>query len=149
MARLNCKIKTFINDTGTNWASLTNKFAFAHNSAVNYNTGYTPYEIIFGIKPQIPISFKLGFLRYNRRNCNSEYCKDLPIHTHNENCCKNEKVDKLLQNRLSSTILQRENEFKNIYSKTYTRFRQITTRHTNKGTDLNWVNQSKPVVKFC
>ena len=111
-------LRSFINDTRSNWASLTNKFAFAHNTAINYSTRYTPYQIIFGIKPQIPISPKLGLLRDNRRNCISEYCKDLPLH-----------------NRLSSTVLQRENEFKNIYSKTYTRCRQITNKaheHRNR-----------------
>ena len=121
-------LRGFINNTGSNWASLNNKFAFAHNIAINYSTGYTPYEIIFGIKPQIPISPKLGLLRDNRRNCFSEFCKDLPLQTHCENSCKNEKVDKLLQNRLSSTTLQRENEIKNLYSKTYTRCRQITNK---------------------
>ena len=75
-------LRSFIYDTGSNWASLTNKSAFAHNTAINYSTGYTPYEIIFGIKPQIPISLKLRLLRDNRRNCISEYCKDLPLHTH-------------------------------------------------------------------
>ena len=35
-------------------------------------------------------------------------------------------MDKLLQYRKFSTILQRENEIKNIYSKLYTRCRQIT-----------------------
>ena len=83
---------------------------------------------MFGLKPQIPISLKLGLLRDNRRNCISEYCEDLPLHTHCENSSKNEKVDKLLQNRLSSTILQREHEFKNLYSKPYTRSRQITNK---------------------
>ena len=74
-----------------------------------------------------------GILQDNRRNCISEYCKDLPLHTHCENFCKNEKVDKLLKNRLSSTILQRENEFKNLYSETYTRCRQITNEaHENR-----------------
>ena len=31
-------LRSFINDTGSNWASLTNKFAFAHNTAINYST---------------------------------------------------------------------------------------------------------------
>ena len=52
-------LRSFINDTGSNWVSPTNKFAFAHKTAMNYSTGYTPYEIIFGIKPQIPVSLKL------------------------------------------------------------------------------------------
>ena len=109
----------------SNWAYL-NKFAFANNTAINYSTGYTPYEIICGIKLQIPISLKHALLQDNRRNCISNYCKDLLLHTHCETCCKNEKVDKLLPNRL--TILQREKEFKNIYSKTYAHCRQITNK---------------------
>ena len=121
-------MRTFINDTGSNWANPTNEFAFVQNTALSYSTGYTPYEVLFVIKPQIPISLKLGLLRDNRRNCFSEYSKDLPLHTHCENSFKNEKVAKLLQNRLSSTILQRDNEFKKIYFKTYTRGRRVTNK---------------------
>ena len=36
-------IRHFLNESGNNWASLVDKFAFAHNTAVNYSTGYTPY----------------------------------------------------------------------------------------------------------
>ena len=61
-------LRHFLNTTGTNWAKFVDKFAFAHNTAVNYSTGYTPYKIIFGIKPQIPISLRLGLLRDNRKN---------------------------------------------------------------------------------
>ena len=52
--------RSFLNDAGTNWAPLTPKFAFAHNISVKYITGKTPYEIVFGTKPQIPMSVKLG-----------------------------------------------------------------------------------------
>ena len=83
---------------------------------------------MFGIKPQIPVSLKLGLLRDNAKNCISEYCSELPPHTHCSYSCKNEKIDNLLQNRLSSTVLQRENEFKKIYVSTYTRCRQVTNR---------------------
>ena len=43
--------RSFLNDAGTNWAPLAQKFAFAHNTSVNYTTGKTPYEIVFGAKP--------------------------------------------------------------------------------------------------
>ena len=36
--------RSFSNDAGTNWALLTPKFAFAHNTSVNYTTGKTPSE---------------------------------------------------------------------------------------------------------
>ena len=55
--------RSFLNDAGTNWAPLAPKFAFAHNTSVNYTTGKPPYEIIFGTKPQIPMSVKLGVYR--------------------------------------------------------------------------------------
>ena len=42
-------LRHFLNTTGNNWAKFVDKFAFAHNTAVNYSTGYPPYEIIFGI----------------------------------------------------------------------------------------------------
>ena len=38
--------RNFLNDAGTNWSSLTPKFAFAHNTSVNYTTVETPYEIV-------------------------------------------------------------------------------------------------------
>ena len=37
-----CYWRSFLNDAGTNWASLAPKFAFAHNTSVNYTTGKTP-----------------------------------------------------------------------------------------------------------
>ena len=36
----------FSNDAGNNWSSLAPKFAFAHNTSVNYTTGRTSYEIV-------------------------------------------------------------------------------------------------------
>ena len=46
-------------DAGNNWSLLAPKFAFAHNTSVNYTTGKTPYENVFGTKPQIPMLLKL------------------------------------------------------------------------------------------
>ena len=40
--------RNFLNDDGTNWSSLAPKFAFAHNTSVEYTTVKTPYEIVFG-----------------------------------------------------------------------------------------------------
>ena len=35
--------RNFLNAAGNNWSSLAPKFAFAHNTSVNYTTGKTPY----------------------------------------------------------------------------------------------------------
>ena len=69
---------------------------FGHNTAVNPSTGYTSYEIVFGIKPQNPISLYLGLFRINDKRCISENCTGLSPLVHSEENAKNEKIDKLL-----------------------------------------------------
>ena len=121
--------RSFLNDAGTNWAPLTPKFAFAHNTSVNYTTGKTPYEIGVGAKPQIPMSVKLGLYRNKHKKhklCCSEFCTDLPPHTHDENSTKNELIQKLLRLQLSQALLDRERDFKRIYSSTFERCRSRT-----------------------
>ena len=74
--------RNFLNDAWNNWSSLAPNFAFAYNASVNYTTGKTPYEHVFGTKPQIPMSVKLGLYRNKHELCCSEFCKDLPSHSH-------------------------------------------------------------------
>ena len=61
--------RNFLNDTGNNWSSLAPKFAFAHNTSVNYTSGKTTYETVFGTKAQIPMSLKLGLYRNKHKLC--------------------------------------------------------------------------------
>ena len=136
---INCKIETqnqhiarywrsFLNAAGKNWSSLAPKFAFAHNTSVNYTTGKTPYEIVFGTKHQIPMSLKLGLYRNKHKLCCSESCKDLPSHSHRKNNLKNQLLDNLLRPQLSHALLERELDFKRIYSATFERCREQTAR---------------------
>ena len=118
----------FLNNAGNNWSSLAPKFAFAHNTSVNYTTGRTPYEIVFGTKPQFPMSLKFGPYRNKHELCCSEFCKDLPSHSHSENNLKNQLLDNLLRPQLSHVLLERERDFKRIYSATFERCREQTAR---------------------
>ena len=120
--------RSFLNDAGTNWAPLAPKFSFAHNTSVNYTTGKTPYEIVFGTKPQTPMSVKLGLYRNKHKLCCSEFCTDLPPHTHEENSTKNELLQKLRRPQLSQALLDRKRDFKRIYSSTFERCREQTAR---------------------
>ena len=115
-------------DAGTNWAPLAPKFAFAHNTSVNHTSGKTPYEIVFGAKPQISTSVKLGLYRIKNKLCCSDFCTDLPPHTHDENSTKNELLHKLLRPQLSQALLERERDFKRIYSSSFERCREQTAR---------------------
>ena len=120
--------RNFLNYAGKNWSSLAPKFAFAHNTSVNYTTGKTPYEIVFGTKPQIPMSLKIGLYRNKHKLCFSNFCKDLPSHSHSENSLRNEMLDNLLQTQLSQALLERKRTFKQIYSSTFERCRKQTAR---------------------
>ena len=120
--------RVFSNNAGTNWASLAPKFAFARNTSVNYTTGKTPYEIVFGTKPQIAMSVKLGLYRNKHMICCSEICTDLPPHTHHENSTKNELLQKLLRPQLSRILSNRGRDFKQIYFSTFQRRREKTAR---------------------
>ena len=120
--------RNFLNDAGNNWSSPAPKFAFAQNTSVNYTTGKTPYEIVFGTEPQIPMSLKPGLYRNKHKLCCSDFCKDLPPHSHSENNLKNQLLDNLLRPQLSHALLERERDFKRIYSATFERCREQTAR---------------------
>ena len=120
--------RNFLIDAGTNWSSLLPQFAFAHNTSVNYTTGKTPYKIVFGTKPQIPMSLKFGLYRNKQKLCCSEFCKDLPSYSHSENNMKNQLIDKLLKPQLSQALLERERDFKRLYSATFEQCREQIAR---------------------
>ena len=85
--------RSFLNDAGNNWSFRAPKFAFAQKTSVNCTTGKTPYEIVFGTKPQIPMSLVLGLYRNKRKLCCSDFCTDLPPHSHDESAMKNQLLD--------------------------------------------------------
>ena len=119
-------VENFLNVAGNNWSSIAPKFAVAQNKSVNYTAGKTPYEIVFGTKPQTPMSLKLGFYRNKHKLCCSNFCKDLPPHYHSKNSLKNELLDHLFQSQLSQALIERERTFKQIYSSTFERCREQT-----------------------
>ena len=78
---------------------------------------------------------KLQLLRDENKQCNSEICDGLQSHTHSENNLSNKSLGRLIQPQLSDKLSKRKNEFKQIYSSTYQRCRQITSKaheHRNR-----------------
>ena len=120
--------RNFLNDAGNNWSSLAPRFAFAHNTNVNYTTARTLYEIVFDKKPQIPMSLKLGLYRNKHKLCCSEFCKDLPSHSPSENDLKNQLLENLLRPQLSHALLEPERDFKRTFCATFERCREQTAR---------------------
>ena len=120
--------RNFLNDAGNNWSSSARKFAFANNTSVNYTAGKTYYLIVFPTKPQIPMSLKQGLYRNEHKFCCSKFCKDLQSHSHSENNLKSQLLDNLLRPQISHALLERERDFKRIYSATFERCREQTAR---------------------
>ena len=74
------------------------------------------------------MSLKLGLYRNKHKLCCSKFCENLPSHSHSDNSLKNELLDNLLQPQLSQALLERERNFKQIYSSTVERCREQTAR---------------------
>ena len=85
-------------------------------------------KLFFGTKPQIPMSSKLGLHRNKHKLCCSEFCKDLPSHSHSENNLKNQFLDNLFRPQLTHALLERERDFRRINSVTFQRCREQTAR---------------------
>ena len=76
---------------------------------------------------------KLELYRNKHKTCCSDFCKDLPSHSHNENNLKNQLLDNLLRPQFSHALLERERDFKTIYLASFERCREQTARsHANR-----------------
>ena len=102
---LGAHFRIFLEQTPVKWNKFAPKFAFSHNTVPNASTGISPYEIVFGQKPQIPLSLKLRLLRNSQLICSSEFCKDLPLHMHTLQTSKNTEIDKLLKPTINNSLL--------------------------------------------
>ena len=60
---LGAHIGIFLEQARDKWEEWAQKSAFSHNTIPNASTGISPYEVVFGQKPQIPLSLKLKLLR--------------------------------------------------------------------------------------
>ena len=116
---LGTHFRIFFDQAKGNWSDLAAKFAFAHNTTINASTGLTAYEIVFGQKPQIPISLKLGLLRNSELTCSSEFCANLPLHSYSLQTSSNKAIQPLLKLKINTSLLIRENQFKYIYNTAY------------------------------
>ena len=81
------------------------------------------------------MSFKPGLYRNELKLYCSEFCEDLPSHSHKENNLKNQLLDNLLRPQLSQALLEREHDFERIYSAIFETCRGQTIRshaYTNR-----------------
>jgi hypothetical protein len=53
-------VKQYINDAGTDWDEYLGQVTFAYNTSVHQTTEHTPYSLVFGRDPNLPIDLSLG-----------------------------------------------------------------------------------------
>ena len=114
----------YLFQAGNDWAKLVFQFAFAENTSVISSTGTTPYEFVFGFKPQLPLSLNLGLVRDDNASCQSELCKSLPKHTHVNRETSHSCIDNLLSPKTWMALLKSETQFKSFYRKLSRKVRQ-------------------------
>ena len=113
-------IEVFVDDNKENWSRNVKDFAFAINTQTIDNLDYTPYEIMFGFKPVIPMNLKLGLLRANTKDCHQQdasFCEDMPNHTHTNGLEQNEYFqNKFNHVKIDEYVLDDEQNMKETYS---------------------------------
>ena len=79
---LGTHLRLFLHNTPENWSTQVHMYAYAQNSQPLSEFNLSPYEIVFHTIPRIPINFELNLQRDTYRNCTSQFCRNLPLHTH-------------------------------------------------------------------
>ena len=122
---------------------MASKYAFARNTSENTATGSTPYEVIFGTKPQLPHSFKLGVMKDTTKLCHSDLCDGLHPHSHNLSQT-NTSLERMLRKCPSPSFFTRVNQFKRLYADTYRVSRETTAKaNENRNKDKLGKNASR------
>ena len=94
-------------------------YAYTHNSRPIPELNLSPYEIVFHTIPRIPINFELNLQRDIYRNCISQYCQALPLHTQYKKSNLNPFFLKILSKPVPQWILATETAMINIYHTVY------------------------------
>ena len=79
---LGTHIRMFLQNTPKDWAHQVHMYAFAHNSQPLSALNVSPHELVFHIRPRIPLTFDLYLNRNKKNTCISQYCSELPEHSH-------------------------------------------------------------------
>ena len=94
-------------------------YAYAHISQPLSELNLSPYEIVFHTIPRIPINFELNLQRDTYRNCASQNCQDLPLHTQYDKSILNPFFHKMLSKPIPQWILATETVMIQIYQTVY------------------------------
>ena len=116
--------------------------AYAQNSQPLSELNLSPYEIVFDTIPRIPINFELNRQNDTYRNCTSQYCQDLPLHTQYDKSNLNPFFHKILSKPIPQWVLDTQTAMIQIYHTVY----ENTKRKINSFACFNKTyNNPKPL----
>ena len=91
-------------------------YAFAHNSQPLSALNVSPHEIVFQIRPRIPLIFDFNLNRNKNNTCISQFCSQLPEHSHYDKTDLNPFFYKTLSTPIPLRFLAAETAMLQIYS---------------------------------
>ena len=116
---LGTRLKFFLHNTPEIWSTQVHMYAYAHNSQPLSELNLSPYEIVFHTIPRIPINFELNLQRDAYRNCTSQFCQNLPLHTYYDKSSLNPFFYKTLSRPIPQRISATETAMMQIYHTVY------------------------------
>ena len=116
---LGTHLRMFLHNTPEDWASQVHMYAYAHNSQPISELNVSPYEIVFHTRPRIPLTFDLTLNRNSSKTCISQYCSQLPEHSHYDKTDLHPFFYKTLSKPIPQWFLAVETAMLQIYSTVY------------------------------
>ena len=116
---LGTHLRLFLHNTPENWSTQVHMYAYAHNSQPLSELNLSPYEIVFHTIPRIPVNFELNLQRDTYRNCTSQFCQNLPLHTQYDKSNFNPFFHKILSKPITQWMLATETAMIQFYHTVY------------------------------
>ena len=116
---LGTHLRLFLHNTPENWSTQVHMYAYAHISQPLSESNLSPYEIVFHTIPRITIKFELNLQRDTYRNCTSQFCQNLPLHTQYDKSNLNPFFHKILSKPIPQWILATETAMIQFYHTVY------------------------------
>jgi hypothetical protein len=105
-------MKPYVDENQTNWDHSLNELTFAYNTSVHATTGFTPYELVFGQLPRVPLDLIFRLPVEENVSPNDSLIADLNL----ENLFNH---DDQLNPKLSSSVAEYCNEKVNNIQRMY------------------------------
>ena len=113
---LGTHLRMFLQNTPQDWAFQVHMYAYAHISQPLSELKVSLYEIVFHTRPRIPLTFDLNLNRNSSKTCISQYCSQLPEHSHYDKMDLNPFFYKILSKPIPQWFLAVETSMLQIYS---------------------------------